>query len=172
MNKILVATDGSDSAAEAVEFGIELAAEHEAELILVHVVPALDIVPASGFGMGGAFPHEPSPEDRRLLEDAAVRAEEYGVVATTVLLAGDTVDEIVAYADSHNVDLIVVGSRGHGAIANALLGSVSRGVLAESKRPVTGRSRRRLDSPTPAMCAGRPGSGWGSDRLGRSSSRP
>ena len=68
MNKILVATDGSDSAAEAVEFGIELAAEHEAELILVHVVPALDLVPASGFGIGGAFPHEPSIEDRALLE--------------------------------------------------------------------------------------------------------
>ena len=136
MKKILVATDGSDSATEAVEFGVELAAEHDAELILVHVVPPLDIVPASGFGIGGAFPHEPSPEDRQLLEDAAVRAEEHDVVATTVLLTGDTVDEIVAYADSRNVDLIVIGSRGHSAIANALLGSVSRGVLAESKRPV------------------------------------
>jgi nucleotide-binding universal stress UspA family protein len=135
MKKILVATDGSDSAAEAVEFGIELAAEHQAKLIVVHVVPALDIVPAYAFGVGGAFPHEPSIEERDLLEDAAVRAEEHDVVATTVLLAGDTVDEIVAYADSHDVDLIVVGSRGHGAIANALLGSVSRGVLAESRRP-------------------------------------
>jgi nucleotide-binding universal stress UspA family protein len=136
MNKILVATDGSDSAAQAVEFGIELALEHQAELIFVHVVPALDVVPVSGFGIGGAFPHEPSPEDQRMLDDAAARAEEHDVVPTTVLLAGDTVDEIVAYADSHDVDLIVVGSRGHGAIANALLGSVSRGVLAESKRPV------------------------------------
>ena len=136
MNKILVATDGSDSAAEAMEFGIELAAEHEAELILVHVVPALDVVPTSGFGIGAAFPHEPSREDRQLLEDAAARAEEHDVVATTVLLTGDTVDEIVTYADSHDVDLTVVGSRGRGSIATALLGSVSRGVLAESKRPV------------------------------------
>lgn len=63
-------------------------------------------------------------------------AAEHGIVATTVLLRGDPVDEIVAYADSHDADLIVVGSRGHGAIAGALLGSVSRGVLAESKRPV------------------------------------
>jgi nucleotide-binding universal stress UspA family protein len=136
MNKILVAADGSDSAAEAVEFGIELAAEHGAELILVHVVPALDIVPASGFGIGGAFPHEPSIEDRALLEDAAAIAEEHDVRSTPVLLAGDTVDEIVAFADSHDVDLIVVGSRGHGTMAKVLLGSVSRGVLAESKRPV------------------------------------
>jgi nucleotide-binding universal stress UspA family protein len=56
--------------------------------------------------------------------------------ATTKLLRGDTVDEIVAYADNLDVDLIVVGSRGHGALAGALLGSVSRGVLSESKRPV------------------------------------
>jgi nucleotide-binding universal stress UspA family protein len=136
MKKILVATDGSDSAAEAVEFGIELAAEHEAELILVHVVPALDLIPATVFGIGSAFPHEPMIEDRKLLEDAAAVAEEHSVLATTALLAGDTVDEIVAYADSQGVDLIVVGSRGHGTVASALLGSVSRGVLTESKRPV------------------------------------
>ena len=75
MHKILVATDGSDSAAEAVEFGLALAAEHEAELILVHVVPALDLIPATVFGIGGAFPHEPTIEDRKLLEDAASVAE-------------------------------------------------------------------------------------------------
>jgi nucleotide-binding universal stress UspA family protein len=136
MKRILVATDGSASAAEAVRFGVELAVENEAELIFVHVVPTLDIVPVAVFGMGGAFPHELSLEDRALLEDAAAIAAEHDVVSTTALLRGDTVDEIVAYADSHDVDLIVVGTRGHGAIANTLLGSVSRGILRESKRPV------------------------------------
>jgi len=137
MKRILVATDGSPSSAEAVAFGVELAAEHEAELILAHVVPTLDFVPATGFGsMSGAFPHEPSEHDHVLLEEAAAVASEHGVLATTALLRGDTVDEIVACADSHGVDLIVVGSRGRGAIAGTLLGSVSLGVLGESKRPV------------------------------------
>ena len=137
MKKILVATDGSQSSTEAVAFGVELASEHEAELIFAHVVPTLDVVPATGIGgMGGAFPHEPSEHDHVLLEEAAAVASQQGVLSTTALLRGDTVDEIVAYADSHDVDLIVVGSRGHGAIAGALLGSVSRGVLGESKRPV------------------------------------
>ena len=136
MKKILVATDGSASSAEAVNFGVELAAEHEAEVIFVHVVPELDVIPVAVFGMGGAFPHEPSATDRELLDDAAAVAAEHGVVSTTALLKGDTVDEIAAFADSHDADLIVVGTRGHGAVAGALLGSVSRGILRETKRPV------------------------------------
>lgn len=136
MKKILIATDGSASSAEAVGFGIELAAEHEAELIFVHVVPEVDVVPAAAFGMTGAIPHEASAYDRELLDDAAAVAAEHGVASTTALLRGDTVAEIVAFADSHDVDLIVVGTRGHGAIAGALLGSVSRGILRETKRPV------------------------------------
>jgi nucleotide-binding universal stress UspA family protein len=137
MKRIIVATDGSPPSAEAVSFGVELACEQESELIFVHVVQTLDVVPVAGFGsIGGAFPHEPTGHDHELLEDAAAVAAEHGVVATTALLRGDTVDEIVAFADSRDADLIVVGSRGHGAISSALLGSISRGVLRESKRPV------------------------------------
>ena len=137
MKRILVTTDGSPSSTEAVAFGVELAAEHSAELIFVHVVPTIDVVPAAGLGgYGGAFQHELSEHDHLVLEEAAAVASEYEVSSTTVMLRGDTVDEIVAYADSHDVDLIVVGSRGHGTIAGALLGSVSRGVLGETKRPV------------------------------------
>jgi nucleotide-binding universal stress UspA family protein len=137
MKTIVVATDGSPASAEAVSFGVELACEQESELIFVHVVPTLDVVPVSGFGsIGGAFPHEPTKHDHELLEEAATAAADDGVIATTALLRGDTADEIVAFADSHDADLIVVGSRGHGSISSALLGSVSRGVLRESKRPV------------------------------------
>lgn len=136
MEKMLIAVDGSPASDEAVEFELELAAEHEAAVIIVHVAPALDVLPVSTFGMTGALPHEPSDIDRAPLEEAAAVAAERAVPATTKLLTGDAVDEIVAYADSQAVDLIVVGSRGHGAIASALLGSVSRGILRESKRPV------------------------------------
>jgi nucleotide-binding universal stress UspA family protein len=136
MKKILVATDGSPASLEAVEFGLELVAEHDAEAIFVHVVPEYDVIPTSGFGMTGALPHEVNDYDRAPLEVAAALAEERGVRATTKLLAGDAADEIVAYADSVAADVIVVGSRGHGALASALIGSVSRAVLRESKRPV------------------------------------
>jgi len=139
MRKILVATDGSPSSADAVEFGVELAAEHEAAVIFVHVAPATDVLPMAGYGMGGALPrvpHEVTEYDRAALEDAEQVAAEHEVRASTKLLVGNTVDEIVAFADNQDVDMIVVGSRGHGALASTLLGSVSRGVLSESKRPV------------------------------------
>ena len=64
MKRILVATDGSPSSSEAVAFAVELAVEHETELIFVHVVPTLDVIPAASFGsIGGAFPHELTEHD-------------------------------------------------------------------------------------------------------------
>jgi nucleotide-binding universal stress UspA family protein len=80
--------------------------------------------------------HDVTDADREPLEQAADIAAVRGLHARTELLQGNPVDEIVAYADTHEADLIVIGSRGHGAVVNALLGSVSRGVLREARRPV------------------------------------
>lgn len=136
MDSILIAIDGSPSADEAIDFGLELAADQGAAVTFVHVVPTMDVVPMTGFGFAGAVPHELNESDTELLDDARARAEETGVTAYTKLLRGEPADEIVTYADCVDAGLIVVGSRGHGAIASALIGSVSRGVLHESRRPV------------------------------------
>lgn len=136
MKAILIATDGSPSAQEAVEFGLELAEEQGAGAVFVHVAPALDVVPSPGFGWTAGVPHEVTDYDWSPLNEAMDLAKERGIEARTAMLRGDVVDEIVAYADTIDAELIVVGSRGHGAIASALLGSVSRGVLHEARRPV------------------------------------
>ena len=142
--KLLIATDGSDSARDAVAFGLELAAGQGAEVLAVHVVPALHVFPAVGFGTLAAQPRLVSSGDRVALEEATALASEAGVALSTELLTGDPVDEIVAHADSIDADMIVVGSRGRGAAASALLGSVSQGVLHEARRPVlVVRPRRR-----------------------------
>ncbi|HST18057.1 MAG TPA: universal stress protein [Gaiellaceae bacterium] len=136
MNRILIATDGSPAANDAVEIGLELGAEQRAAVTIVHVAPPFDVIPWSGVGMTSAFPHELGESDRAPLEQAAELAEQHGIEVSTELLVGDPVDEIVACADSHDADLIVIGSRGHGALVSALLGSVSLGVLHETRRPV------------------------------------
>lgn len=136
METILVATDTSAASREAVNFALELAEEHDSKVYFVHVVPELYVVPTNGFGMVGALPRDVTDEDRRSLEDAEALAEDRGVWARTAVLRGDVVDEIVAYSDNLAADLVVVGSRGHGTLTSALLGSVSRGLLSESRRPV------------------------------------
>jgi nucleotide-binding universal stress UspA family protein len=94
-------------------------------------------MPYSNFGfVAPALPHEFDEHDREPLREAAQLAAEKGADVETALLKGRPADEIVAYADDIDADLIVVGSRGHGSIASALIGSVSLGVLHESRRPV------------------------------------
>ena len=137
MKRILVATDGSLSAADAVGFAVDFASAREAELTFVHVVPTIEFVPTAGVDdVHGALPHQPTERDLALLRDAASLAAEEGVTATTVLLGGSTAEEIVAHAEASAADLIVIGSRGHGPVASALLGSVALGVLHASKQPV------------------------------------
>jgi nucleotide-binding universal stress UspA family protein len=134
----VIATDASAASAEAPDFDfeLELAADEDAIALLVHVAPRFDAPPAGGFPTNPTIPHEISEADRVPLEDAEQVAKRAGVAATTHLLVGDPAREIASYADSEDGDMIVVGSRGQGAIASALLGSVSRGVLREPKRPV------------------------------------
>ena len=136
MKSILIATDGSPSAQGAVEFGVELAGELGAEVVVVEVVPAVDVVPTTALTMPAAVPHQVQARERAALEAAAALARAKGVVVRTELLTGIPIDEIVARADSTDADLIVIGSHGHGTVARTLLGSVSQGVLHESRRPV------------------------------------
>jgi nucleotide-binding universal stress UspA family protein len=137
MKKIVIATDGSGSAHEALEFGLELAAEQGATPFLVYVAPKEDVLAFTSFAVAPPnVPHVLTDEDREPLEEAERIAALKGIDAEAELFVGDPAAEIVAFSDSIDADLIVVGSRGHGALASALLGSVSRSVLHESRRPV------------------------------------
>jgi nucleotide-binding universal stress UspA family protein len=136
MKKILIATDGSATAREAVDVGVELAAEQGAEVTFIHVLPTDDYI-VSGRGHALPKPHILDMDESEVaLREAAEAAEEAGVSYAVERISGDTVDEIVAIADLTDADLIVIGSRGRGPITSTLLGSVSQGVLSESKRPV------------------------------------
>lgn len=137
MKKILIATDGSPSALRALDLGLELAEEDGARPVLVHVAPTSEFLPVSGFAMGPvAVQHELDETDQAPLDEASRMADERGLESEVRLLSGNPAKEIAAYADSIDADLIVLGSHGYGAISSILLGSVSRGVLRLTNRPV------------------------------------
>lgn len=136
MKKIVIATDGSPSAKEAVGVGIELAAEEGAAVTFVHVLPADEFLVAARMGHIPKAHRVDMDESEIALHEAGDAAEEAGIEYTLERISGNTVDEIVAVADSEDADLIVIGSRGRGPITSTFLGSVSKGVLGESRRSV------------------------------------
>jgi len=74
--------------------------------------------------------------EHRQLQEIADRLRMAGLDATALLVQGATVDTILKEASKLEVDMIVVGSHGQGAIYKLLVGSVSEGVLRKSACPV------------------------------------
>jgi nucleotide-binding universal stress UspA family protein len=125
VNRILIAIDGSPAAAAAVQRGLELAAQEDAEVAFLHVLP------------GVSSEGEPaSAGDSAVLREAAAKATAHGVRAGGELARGEAADVILSRSEALDVSLIVIGSRGRSGAVGALLGTVSSGVLHSAERPV------------------------------------
>ncbi|RCK73901.1 MAG: Universal stress protein family [Anaerolineae bacterium] len=133
-NKILVGVDGSEHALKAVRFAGELARTCNADLVIVH---AYAPIPA---GLGEPNLQEAISERLREADEVLQRAlQEVGFtpkVVETEALEGSAADVILRVAEVRSVDLIVVGSRGLGALASLLLGSQSQEVIQRATCPV------------------------------------
>ena len=173
MKNILIATDGSEPANQALQTAIELAKQTGAAL---HVI---SVRPPRLAGRAGAG--EPILEVEELhgpehIADAAAQvARAAGVEATPHAAHGDVVDCIASAATTVGADLLVVGSRGLGPISSAVLGSVSHALVRKSPvpthdRPSRSRHRRR-GLLTAAPDAARPVTPSGVSGRGRRESR-
>jgi nucleotide-binding universal stress UspA family protein len=131
--KILLAYDGSEAAKKAFASACELAAKDNAELIVVTVCRPPDI--------GDDVETEAVIENsrryhRRMLAELKPEIAAKKIRSHLEVAVGHPAEQIIYHADKHDVDLIVVGSRGHSKFRQMLLGSVSRQVTEHADRAV------------------------------------
>lgn len=157
MKRILVPVDFSPAMESVLSLGREMAHAFQAELHLVHVreIGAVPVFPAATIGYPGMgipemsmtggmalvppalAPEEPPNEKQpSQLEALAAGLSRQGVSSSAHERDGTVVEEILRAADELAVNLIVMGSHGHGSVYNLLVGSVTEGVLQAAGRPV------------------------------------
>jgi nucleotide-binding universal stress UspA family protein len=127
---IVCGVDDSTGARKAARVADELARDLGARLVLVHGTP---VAPSTMYGVpfdSETFQRESLEDAKQLLEDIArtCRTEEISQRAEL----GSPIEVLVRVLEEERADLLVVGTRGRGAMRSVLLGSVAHEMLAVS----------------------------------------
>ncbi len=125
--KILAAVDGSDNSLRAVENAMAIAERFDATLILVHAYPHTSDL--RGYADFAKLVARRKRAGQAIIDGVRERLGEAPCTIEETLLEGPESDAILRVAESQAVDLIVMGTRGLGALKGVLLGSVSRKVI-------------------------------------------
>jgi nucleotide-binding universal stress UspA family protein len=137
---ILWPTDFSEPSYEALEIAKELAMHFSSELLVVHVVAPVPIVPAAPtvqvtFNIPG-YQQELESSSRGMLEDLVRKRVPEKIRVRTEMTLGEAADQIVRTADKEGVDLIVIATHGQTGWRRFVFGSVTEKVVRLSSKPV------------------------------------
>jgi len=145
--KLLVAIDFSELTEKIIAEAEKLAKRLSAKVFLLHVIPPsspiIDVLPEVKtlppsekiHGKEMFMPLAEAPESAKLLTIAA-KLQEKGIDTNGIIAQNNEVTAIIEESEKNNVDMIVLGSHGHGALFHLLVGSVSDGVIRQAACPV------------------------------------
>lgn len=153
LKRILVPTDFSEPSERSAAYAVELARRYEAEEVhCVHVsdIPA-DLLATSTYYVTGPSEQyiEQIREEGRKGLDEFVRKNLAGVPVKTAFLEGRPFVEIIRYARTNKIDLIVISTHGRTGLRHALFGSVAEKVVRKAPCPVLVVKRDERDFVMP-----------------------
>ena len=133
---ILIPVDGSEPAENAFRYGVGLAEENGATIVLLHVLDANETYYATNRVMlAGGMLDERKETAQRVMDQMKSQVPE-GITCKTVIAAGVPGETACRTEKEENADLIVVGNSGKGAISSFVMGSVSRYIIHHVHCPV------------------------------------
>ena len=146
LNSLLVPIDASDASATAIDYAFRIASATGAAITFCYSVDPSG-VQCSPYDLGsmGVMIEEMEQISASLLATAKSKANNRGIEASTLELAGPVVPAIADAARQRRVSAIVMGTAGRSGARRFFLGSVTEGVLRSSDRPVFTISRCRPD---------------------------
>jgi nucleotide-binding universal stress UspA family protein len=136
--KILIAADGSpysQGAARHLASHVQWFAEPP-EVHVVHVHPALPYPGATAAAGKAAVESYQREESQAALANVEKELTAAGIAYTAAWKVGEVAPKLAAYVKEHGIDLVVMGTHGHGALANLALGSVATKLIATLDVPV------------------------------------
>jgi len=139
VRRILVPVDFSDACRTVLDYGVDIARDRGAEVVLVHVVglPVAPFDPAYGVAADPRMLLDlQSAAERGLADLAAKAAERSGLAVRTKVLTGAPSREIVREAREGSYDLVVIGTHGRTGFRHVFLGSVAENVVRLAPCPV------------------------------------
>jgi nucleotide-binding universal stress UspA family protein len=134
VRRILLAYDGSQGAENALTFAVDLVHRYVADFHVLTVARLPDFANEMAVSVGLETVYEHCNE---LLRSVRERLNKESIASTLEVAMGQPGEQIVRYAEAHNIDLIVVGHRGHTLFDRWLIGSVARQVIGYSHCTVT-----------------------------------
>ena len=139
LKKILCPIDFSKPSLRGLEVAVEMAEQHSAELILVHVVQPVHPVPAPGVPAGYVsreYYEERTEAAEKRFKEIGEEKIPRGMALRTKVITGHGAEEIVKLAQSEKVDLIVTATHGWTGWRRFIFGSVAERVIRLAPCPV------------------------------------
>ena len=140
MKNLLVAVDFSDVTGRVVATAEQLARAFGAKIWLLHVVAEVSPIVTMGevpfhWPTNAVESPERFSEEQHQMQTLLFGLKDKGLNVESVLIRGSAVIEILAMTEQYEIDMIVMGSHGHGAWYELMVGTVSEGVLRHAPCP-------------------------------------